>query len=87
MKNKSKKMVKKDRDYSKLRTVFLTDRPNCMASIPGCALRASEIHHKKGRGEYHNDTNTWLSVCRSCHEWIEKHPKQSIELGLSIKRN
>ena len=87
MKKQSKKMTKKNTEYSKLRKVYLTDKPNCMASIPGCALRASEIHHKKGRGEYHNDVSTWLAVCRSCHEWIETHPEQALELNLSIKRN
>ena len=87
MNKESKKMAKKNRDYSKLRKVFLTDKPNCMASIPGCALRASEVHHKKGRGKHHNNTSTWLAVCRSCHEWIETHPEQAIELGLTIKRN
>ena len=87
MKKQSKKMTKKNTEYSKLRKVYLTDKPNCMASIPGCALRASEIHHKKGRGEHHNDVSTWLLVCRSCHEWIENHPEQAIELNLSIKRN
>tara|TARA_R110000751_G_scaffold1991_2_gene7692 strand:+ start:3821 stop:4084 length:264 start_codon:yes stop_codon:yes gene_type:complete len=87
MNSQSKKMAKTNREYSKLRIEFLTDRPNCMASLPGCTLRAAEIHHKKGRGKYHNDITTWLSVCRVCHDWIETHPEEAIELNLSITRN
>ena len=87
MNSQSKKMAKTNREYSKLRIEFLTDRPNCMASLPGCTLRAAEIHHKKGRRKYHNDITTWLSVCRVCHDWIETHPEEAIELNLSITRN
>ena len=86
MNSQSKKMAKINREYSKLRIEFLIDKPNCMASLPGCTLRAAEIHHKKGRGKYHNDITTWLSVCRICHNWIELNPIDAQELGLSIKR-
>ena len=51
-----------------------------------CRSESAFIHHKKGRGKYHNDVNTWLSVCRSCHNWIELNPIEAEELGLSIKR-
>jgi len=86
MNNHSKKMGKINKEYTKLRVEFLTDKPNCMASLPGCALRASEVHHKKGRGKYHNDITTWLSVCRSCHTWIELNQSEAIELGFSIPK-
>ena len=44
-------------------------------------------HNKRSRrgGSWWNPT-TWLSVCRTCHDWIETHPTEAIELGLSIKR-
>jgi hypothetical protein len=87
MNSQSPSLPKTNRKYSKLRIQFLTDKPNCMASLPGCTLRSSEIHHKKGRGKYHNDITTWLSVCRSCHTWIELNEPEAIELGFSIKRN
>ena len=86
MKNKSRKMQRIDAKYSKLRRVFLTDYPMCQAALPRCGSKSTEVHHKKGRGIYHNDVNTWLSVCRSCHTWIELNPIEAEELGFSIKR-
>ena len=37
---------------------------------------------KKGRGAYHNDVSTWLSVCRTCHNWIELNPIEDLFLDL-----
>jgi len=86
MKN-SKKLQKEERKYKKLRIKFLSDKSVCHAKIHECSLRATEIHHKKGRGKYLLDITTWLPVCRNCHNWIENNPEDSYELGLSQKRN
>ena len=86
MRQKSKKMQKIDAKYSQLRRIFLTDYPLCQAALPGCTSRSTDIHHKKGRGKYHNDVSTWLSVCRNCHNWIELHPIEAQELGFTLKR-
>jgi hypothetical protein len=86
MKSKSRKMQRTDAKYSKLRREFLTNYPMCQAALPRCTHKSSEIHHKKGRGIYHNDVTTWLSVCRTCHNWIELNPTEAKELGFSIKR-
>jgi len=32
--------------------------------------KATEIHHKGGRGSATNDVSTWLSVCRESHRRI-----------------
>ena len=87
MRHKSSKMTALDTVYSKLRVNYLEQYPLCCASLPNCSKNSTDIHHKKGRGKHHNDPTTWLSVCRSCHMWIEEHPKESIALGYSIKRN
>ena len=72
--------------YKKLRIKFLTDRM-CEAKLDGCTLRATDVHHKKGRiGDNMLDVNHWLGVCRTCHNWIENHPDESYELGFSKKR-
>tara|TARA_R100001015_G_C4627696_1_gene187375 strand:- start:741 stop:1142 length:402 start_codon:yes stop_codon:yes gene_type:complete len=84
---KSKKMQIIDGAYTKLRKSFMEKKPMCEASLPGCNKISTDVHHKKGRGKYHLVVDTWLSVCRSCHTWIEEHPKEAIELGYSIKRN
>ena len=86
MRNKSRKMQKTDTKYSKLRREHLTNYPMCQAALPSCTHKSTDIHHKKGRGIYHNNINTWLSVCRSCHTWIENNPIESKELGFTLKR-
>lgn len=73
-------------EYSKIRTAFLIVYPNCQAKLVGCTGKASDIHHKDGRGENHLNTCTWLSVCRKCHRWIEENPIEAKELGLSKSR-
>ena len=82
----SKKMVKTNSEYSKLRKTYLEKYPMCHAKVYNCFLKSTDIHHMKGRGKYHLDTSTWLSVCRSCHDWIEKHPDEAKELGYSDTR-
>ena len=86
MKQKSKKMQRIDTRYRKLRPGYLNDNPMCQAALPSCTNSSTDIHHKKGRGKYHNDVNTWLSVCRTCHNWIELNPIEAEELEFSIKR-
>ena len=87
IRHKSSKMNALDTVYTALRKQYLEKYPMCCARLSKCSLFSSDIHHKKGRGKYHNDPTTWLSVCRACHDWIETHPTESIELGYSIKRN
>ena len=82
----SQKMNKINSEYSKLRKKHLEQFPMCQAKIYKCTLKSTDIHHMKGRGKYHLDTSTWLSVCRSCHDWIEKNPEDAKELGYSQKR-
>ena len=86
MKQKSHKMQKLDTKYNKLRREHLTKYPMCQASLHCCTNKSTDIHHKKGRGIYHNDITTWLSVCRNCHNWIEMHPVESKELKFTLKR-
>lgn len=53
----------------------------CEASLPQCTQNATDIHHKKGRGKYYLVVNTWMAVCRTCHNWIETHPIEATDLG------
>ena len=70
----------------KLRDAFLFIKPNCEAKLMGCTGKSSDIHHMRGRGEYMLKIGTWLSVCRSCHTYIELHPVEAKELGFSKSR-
>jgi hypothetical protein len=84
---KSKKMQVIDQAYTKLRKPFMEANPMCQAALHCCSGSSTDVHHKKKRGEYHLVVSTWLSVCRNCHNWIEEHPEEAIELGYSLKRN
>lgn len=86
IKQVSAKKAKEDAVYSKLRKDYLSIHPFCQAKLPGCTAVATDIHHKKGRGKYYLLPNTWISACRTCHHWIETHPTESKEMGLSEDR-
>ena len=73
--------------YSELRKSFLSRKKKCEAKVNGCTGESTDVHHKRGRGKYHLDERTFLAVCRNCHRWIEEHPKEAKQLGLSENRN
>lgn len=81
-----KMQVKVDR-YRVLRLSFLKENPECFAKLKDCTKEATDIHHTSGKtGDLFLDYSTWIGVCRSCHTWIETHPKEAKELGLSTSR-
>jgi len=81
-----KRQVEMD-EYSKKRNIFLIANPNCQAKLVGCTGKSTDIHHKQGRiGDNYLKMSTWLSVCRSCHSWIENNPLEAKELGFSESR-
>lgn len=82
---RSRKKQEEDREYSVLRKGFLYYHQHCQAQLQNiCTRHATDVHHKAGRiGKNYLDVRTWLAVCRSCHMWIEEHPKEAKELGYS----
>jgi len=72
--------------YTKLRAEFLKDHPLCDAKLKHCTRIATDIHHMKGRGKFLLNILTWLPVCRECHRYIEEHPYEAKQLGLSESR-
>jgi hypothetical protein len=87
IKRVSKKRGREERKYSVLRKQFLETNPECQAKLKMCRGEATDIHHVRGRvGEDFLNTDSWLSVCRPCHLWIESHPVAARELGLSESR-
>jgi hypothetical protein len=72
--------------YKVLRTNFLKINSTCKARISStCSGKATDVHHKKGRS-FLNDVTTFLAVCRDCHIFIESHPLEAKEKGLSESR-
>lgn len=70
--------------YKKLKPIYMEEHPNCVR----CGKKATDIHHGKGRaGKMLNIMYYWRAVCRPCHTWIETHPIDAIEQGLSDYRN
>lgn len=83
---RSTKKVAQDGLYKILRDKYIKHHPMCQANLPGCTQQATDVHHKKGRGEYLLDDMFYISVCRSCHSWIETHPEEAIALNFSQLR-
>ncbi len=58
---------------------------------PRCAVcdrPSTQIHHGKGKvGDLLYDTEYFIPVCDGpCHLWLETHPEEAKELGLSFNR-
>lgn len=83
----STKRAKQNKEYQVVRIQYLIDHPLCEAMVKCKGNRATEIHHAQGRiADLLTDTNNFLSVCRSCHEFIENNPNEAKEMGLSVNR-
>ena len=76
----SKKRQRELREYRELTSSFLTDKV-----CEKCGRkRKLDVHHKAGRGRFYLDVDTWMAVCRECHDYIHKWPKESREKGWLI---
>lgn len=74
-----------DKLYAIMRKKYLLNNLLCAAQLQRvCTKHSTDVHHMAGRiGDNYLDTKTWLPVCRSCHMWIEEHPKESKEMGFT----
>lgn len=84
----STKRKVEQKQYSIERYIFLTENEICQAGIKYvCTGASTDVHHMKGReGDLYLDKDNWLAVCRSCHQYIELHPKEAKERGFSKSR-
>lgn len=83
----SAKQKEKNAEYSARVKEWKKENPECKAKINEyCTKRTDDAHHKRGRGEYLLQSDTWLPVCRSCHSYIEAHPEEAKERGWSESR-
>ena len=76
----SDKRAKKDAEYLKLRSKFLTEHSMCKVSVAGCSIKATDVHHTyagANRDAFYLVQSTWLPVCRNCHDWIHTHPEDA----------
>ena len=82
----SNKRKVEDKEYKEVSKRYLAKNVGCEAHIStGCTGLSVDIHHKRKRNSKDDRINeaNFLAVCRPCHLWIEAHPKQAKELGLS----
>ena len=69
-------------EYGRLRLEYLAMRRAC--EVPECRNCPTEIHHKARRGKFLLRQDTWMAVCRQCHERIEANPAWSMENGFLL---
>lgn len=80
----SEKRRIENREYMKLRRVFLKGKPLCPIALAlwGERLPATEIHHIRGRaGSLLVDTRFWLPVSRKGHDWVEANRPEAVKRG------
>lgn len=88
----SDKKKVQDQLYSVMRKKFLMlpENSTCRGKIPAVCSGGFQqdltVHHTKGRGKYYLDTTTWIPLCMTCHEFVERNPEKAKDLGLSFSR-
>lgn len=85
MKSVSDKRIELNKEYSKVRLEYLKEHPIC--EFPNCTKKATDIHHSRGRtGGLLTDKRYFKALDREHHRWVEEHPKEAKEIGLSLDR-
>ena len=83
IRRRSKKMTKLMAQYRKQRAAYLRLAPWCGVCH---TAKATDVHHKRGRGPYLLMSLTWIGVCRICHNYIHAHPSWAYAEGLLLHR-
>jgi hypothetical protein len=78
----SAKRQRDNREYLRLRGIFLAANRKCEVNWQGCLGLSGEIHHVCGRGKYLNDVTHFCAVCRPCHLAIHANPSLARACGL-----
>lgn len=89
IKSRSKKRLKQESEYSKVRKEYLLSHEECeVCKQEGQVIQqATEIHHKKGRIDtLLTNKKHFLAVCNECHQFIELNPVWAKENGYSENR-
>lgn len=73
--------------YRKVRDQFMNENKNCQARLENCTIKATDIHHSKGKiGDLLTDKRYFKALCRNCHSYLEVHPNEAKEKGFSLSR-
>lgn len=83
----SEKQLQRLAKYRKVRDQFMKDHPQCQARLKGCTIKATDIHHARGKvGDLLTDKRYFKALCRDCHSYLEVHPNEAKEKGFSLSR-
>lgn len=86
MRRQSKKRAAASRQNSSARKAFRAEFPKCMI----CQRKRSEDVHEIARGasraKAESVRQTWLAVCRACHEELDDYSVWPISRQLAVKR-
>lgn len=81
----SDKQAERLKEYRIVRDEYMRMYPNC--EFPECPNRSQDLHHGAGRvGDLLTNTKYFVALCRMHHSWVEEHPREAKELGLSFSR-
>jgi 5-methylcytosine-specific restriction endonuclease McrA len=69
-----------NKEYASVRREYLLSNPRCGV----CGGGATDIHHKSKRGKNLSNKDTFMAVCRICHNRIHDNPAWAKEMGYLI---
>lgn len=81
------KTAKINQEYSKLKKQYMAVHPNCEAMVLCSGVKATEIHHKAGRGKNMLNTDTWMATCHRCHRWIHDNDAEAREKRFLLSKH
>lgn len=65
--------------YYPIRNAFMEEYKVCQICRN---FQATDLHHRKGRrGNLLFDTEWFMALCRTCHDWVHNNIKQAKEMG------
>lgn len=86
IKKVSTRQQKLNAAYKALRDTFMKTHEVCQAQLDECTGKATECHHKAGRGQYLLDDTKFMALCNNCHIWINEHNEAATTLGFCQSR-
>lgn len=86
--DKSAKRKEQQKEYVKLVKEMLKEDNRCEIKAEGCTGIAQGLHHVQKRSAKNLlDRNNLKRACNHCNTWIEQHPLEAIEMGVSKSKH
>lgn len=86
--DKSAKRKELDKEYRKLVKKMLSESNACEVKSPVCTGKAEGLHHvQKRTAKNMLDRSNLKRCCNHCNQWIEEHPLEALEIGVSKSKH